>query len=131
MKSLVRNSKVEVAAGMLVLLTCFIVHMHIKDKVAEATPKCDNGTCVVEIPNTQEYRLAAICDMADQSDTLMISCVFDYNDPAKKKACFRDVLTMDKEVLKLQTAYKADFDGDFPTCPDAFRQKWKGAKHGL
>ncbi len=128
MKSFTRNTKVEMAAGIFVLLTCLAVHLHIKGKVAEATPKCDENTCVVEIPNTQEYRLAAICDMADQSDTLMISCVFDHEDPAEKKECFRTVLVMDQEVLRLQTAYKADFDGDFPVCPDAFRQKWKEAK---
>ena len=128
MKSLVRNSKVEVAAGMLVLLTCIVLHMHIKDKVAEATtPKCDNGTCQFHIPNTQEYRLAAICDLADQSDTLMISCVFDHDDAQEKTECFKGVHELDAEVLKLQNTYRADF-GDFPTCPNAFRTKWKEAK---
>ncbi len=125
MKNLFNNPRVEIAAGIFVLLACLIIHLHIKDKVAEATPKCDNGTCVVEIPNTQEYRLAAICDMADQSDTLMISCVFNHDDAQEKAECFKGVHTLDEEVLKLQNSYRADF-GDFPVCPDAFRAKWKG-----
>jgi len=125
------NTKVEIAAAILVLVTCLAVHLHIKNKVAEATPKCDNGTCTMTIPNNREYRLAAICDLADQSDTLMISCVFDIEGSVEKQECFRSVLFMDQEVLKMQTAYKEDFDGDFPVCPDAFRAKWKEAKNGL
>ena len=110
------------------LVTCLAVHMHIKDKAAEATPKCEDGVCVAKIPNTQEYRKAAICDLADQSDTLMISCVFDHDDSAEKAECFKGVHTLDQEVLRLQEAYRADFPGEFPVCPDAFRAKWKEAK---
>ena len=74
--------------------------------------------------------MAAICDMADQSDTLMISCVFDHDDAQEKTECFKGVHALDEEVLRLQEAYKLDFD-EFPTCPDAFRQKWREANNGL
>ena len=127
MKSLIYNTKLELTLGVFVILVCTCIHLHIKGKVAEATPKCDENTCTAEISNTPEYSLAALCDLADQSDSLMVSCILEHEDPHSKKECFEGVKIMDKEVLKLQTSYQKAFK-DFPVCQNAFRNKWRKAK---
>ena len=127
MKSLIRNPRFEVAAGIFVLATLSFTWTHITQKVAEATPECAKGTCKVPLPNTQGHRLGTICDLADQSDTLMVSCIFDHDDPNDKMECYKGVHILDAEVSELQQSYKSDF-GVFPICPNTFRSKWREGK---
>jgi len=118
------NPIAEAILGFFVLCVCGSI-LYLEH--AQGTPSCNNGQCSIELPtNNEEFRLNQICDIQEQSDDTLIHCVFD-EEGDDKIDCYAGLKELDKEVLKLEKAYKKDFT-EYPSCPDNFDRKWKQRK---
>jgi hypothetical protein len=112
------NPVVETILGIFVLCVCGAI-LYLEH--AEGSPSCANSQCTIELPNSKEFRLNQVCDMQQQSDDTLINCVFDTKGD-EKVDCYTNLRQLDKEVLKLERAYKKDFK-EYAVCQDSFRKQ--------
>ena len=107
------NALTEVIAGLLLLSTCIWISNKMEE--AHSRPVCKNRQCTVKTPTNEEWRKNQICDLIQLSDQTLLECAFEAETNQQKTTCYSSVKELDKQVVKLQTAFKGSF-GEYPIC---------------